>query len=342
MTNPVAGSVPFAGRALLLAAAGLLTVAAAAQTGVTPRSGNGTLIVSVPEGTAIKAWVYLDGKLLASPPDGDREGIRSRRNKCDGWDLSDANGLTLTTHLGEFENLASYVKDASASGKSLFSARERSIPAGRYTVEAAFLWQGTHCDQMHPKQAGFFPFVFSAKYTATVIPGRKTEIYIALPDGYDLGFPMGASPALRPAGCTLVKGGQPSEDSLAALESSVEKFERDPQVVALLRAARSHAAEPKNAVELDLPADLGGRREFDSAQLNYIVDFFVSGDPVWWAMPDHDEVATCRHIYPQFAKTFAKYDELVDFVGGQARSIRRLQTSLNGNRQTADEPADEP
>lgn len=330
-TNPAAGSVHSAGRALFLAAAALLTVAVAAQTGVTPRSRNGTLTVSVPEGAAIKAWVYLDGKLIASAPEGVGGGVRARRNKCDGWELTDASGLTLTTQMGKYENLASYVKNASANGKSLFSAREKSLPAGRYTVEAAFLWQGTHCDQMHPIPAGFFPFVFSAKYTATVVPGRKTEIYIAPPDGYDLGFPMAASPALRAAGCSLVKGGQPSEDSLGALENSVEKFERDPQVVALLRAAASHAAGPGNVVELDLPADLGGRREFDGAQLNYIVDFFVSGDPVWWAMPDHEEVAACRQNYPQFSKTFAKYDELIDFVGGQAESIRNLQTSLNGS-----------
>jgi hypothetical protein len=324
-----------------MVAAGLLTVAVAAQTGVTPRSGSGTLTVYVPEGAIIQAWVYVDGKLLASPPDGDRQGVRARRNRCDGWELSDANGLTLTTHLGKYENLASYVKNASANGKSVFSARGKYLPAGRYTVEAAFLWQGTHCDQMHPHAAGFFPFVFSAKYTGTVIPGRKTEIYIAPPDGYDLGIPMMASPALRAAGCSLVKGGQPSEDSLDALENSVMKFERDPQVVALLRAARSHAAKPGNVVEIDLPADLGGRREFDGAQINYIVDFFVSGDPVWWAMPGHEEVATCRQRYPQFAKTFAEYDKLIDLVGGQAASIRKLQTSLNGNRQTADEPADE-
>jgi hypothetical protein len=331
------------GLALFLVAAGLLTVAVAAQSGAsaTPRSGNGTLTVSVPEGVFIKAWVYVDGKLLASPPDEDREGIHYQRNKCDGWELSDGNGLTLTTHLGKYENLASYVKNASANGKSLFSAREVSVPAGKYTVEAAFLWHGTRCDQMRQVPAGFFPFVFSAKYTATVIPGRKTEIYIAPPDGYDLGSLTKASPALRAAGCSLVKGGQPSEDSLAALESSIEKFEHDPQVVALLQAARSHAAKPGNVVELDLPADLGGRREFDGAQLNYIVDFFVSGDPMWWAMPGHEEVATCRQKYPQFAKTFATWDKLIDYVGVQAESIRKLQTSLNGNRQTADEPADE-
>jgi hypothetical protein len=348
-TNQVKRLAHLAALALFFAAAGLLIIAVSAQSSAsgTPGPGNGTLTISVPyEHIGIIAWAYLDGKLVITPPRGNLAEIYFWDNNCNGWKFTDENRLTLTTCLGKYENLASYLEKASAYGKNLFRTWDISVPAGKHTVEAAFLWQGTQCDRTHPAEtsffpyakrthpaeAGFFPFVFSAKYTATVISGKKTDIYVAPPDGYDLAYPMPVAPAAIAAGCHLVYKGQPSEDSLGEFNNALNEFEKDPRVAALLLAAASNAADPRGAVELDLPADWGGPHEFNGAQIHYIVESALRTQRLWRVMPSSSDVAECRQKYPDFAPTFDKYDRLINFVEGQLMAIDKLETSLDQSR----------
>lgn len=317
---------------LLLAAASLPPSALLAQSaaGGGASAGSGTLLIFVPEGTGIKAWIYVDRKLVESPPAGDREGIAYRKNSCDGWQFSDKYGVSLTTHLGRYENLSSY-NLGTVTGTSLFSRWSVRVPAGRHTVEAAFLWRGSQCHQMQYVPAGFFPFVFSAGQTVRATSGKDAQVYLVPPDGYDYGLPNPPAPYAMQAGCSLVQDGRPNEQSFNELETAFDQFEKDPKITALLRAVVSHRALPGGVVEVAFPPELGGVREFDGTQMSYLVDALVWSHPIWRAMPFPEQVAQCRQQFPQFAKTFAQYDQMSDFLHSQTDSIQNLQQSLDQN-----------
>jgi hypothetical protein len=71
----------------------------------------------------------------------------------------------------------------------------------------------------------------------------------------------------------------------------------------------------------------GGPREFDGAQIKYIVDA-ISSD---FSFPSESDVASCRSRYPQFSRSYAAYSDLVSVIDKDLQSLRDLAAKLEAS-----------
>jgi hypothetical protein len=76
---------------------------------------------------------------------------------------------------------------------------------------------------------------------------------------------------------------------------------------------------------LDLPADEGGRREFDGRQIAQIVGGIETNN----YFPSDDEVSACQSRYPEYANSYGTYRQTLAVINSDLESFRKLSADLS-------------
>jgi hypothetical protein len=104
------------------------------------------------------------------------------------------------------------------------------------------------------------------------------------------------------------------------LQRWVKEYTDDPVVKTLRGVDASSLSGPKGIVVLSLPPAQGGSREFDGKQISYIVEAISAGRK----LPNHSDVAECQRRFPQFSRSYAEYDKMINFIDDDMESFRKL------------------
>ncbi|HEY5839683.1 MAG TPA: hypothetical protein VIT19_11655 [Pyrinomonadaceae bacterium] len=319
---------------LVLVTSGLLAQARATPAALNKNSvpAVGKLKVWVPAGIiGDNYWVYINGDLTSAPPHGptnprspyfmtvSASTVGSQPETRYGWDLFTKDGVVLSMRHEEYDHrLSAYLKSASGDELRVFRPFELSLAPGTYTVELAILSKAPS----YYDSTGIFPFVITRKYVADVQSGQTTQLYPGVPDyWYD---PLGPFPvrAFRKF-CT----GSPEPDSKRILQL-VSAYMDDPVVRVLRRASASFRSPSTGVVVLNMPSAQGGPRQFDASQIRHIAAT-ISANHV---LPTHRDVADCQRLFPQYHRSYGEFDKMIDVVGTDIESFRKLAADLERDR----------
>jgi hypothetical protein len=280
-------------------------------------AGQGTLIVWVPAGfTGDDFWVYLDGHLVSAPPHGTRKHISMHFHGKDGaWLILNPNGIGgLLTENGYFvdnDNYRSYLhanlNAESGDSKGLFYPLHFPIQHGTYTVEVAYLKNGT--DQSS------FPFAISPKYQANVYPypSSVTELHIGVPD--DWVFSEHGIPVMAPEGCV-------DKPNASYIMQQMKTYFDDPVVQAL--TVPQGYSNSDGIVTLDLPLAQAGSRGYDSAQIKYIASAILDRYYNIDHGPSQSYIDDCKNSHPEWSLSFDEYGRIISDAKGALQSVHRL------------------
>lgn len=226
----------------------------------------GTVVALIPRmliGTD-EYWVYANGRLVSAPPhapfseptfgaEGDYAAIRTSMQTLE---LRDGQGIAVridTAHIG-------YIRPGLTRGAVAQTERLRLAP-GEYVVELVTLRSG--------KQ----PFSIS-RSTVSVEQGK--EIRVELPA---TAAPGRSRTALERATVHRFAAPQEELDShQRAFDDIVKQYEASPVAVAMAEVLAKLSLMPPNSstTYVNLPDSLGGGRELDARQVQFIVDQLVA------------------------------------------------------------------
>jgi hypothetical protein len=265
-----------------------------------------------------RSWIYINGRIARGSISGDdNAGPKSfvASQAGEEWFVFDTEGVFLRTSHGEWTGLDHYLQ--SGDRHHIFQPVDLTLAPGKYRIEAAF-----------HTLSGTFPFLFGRPYDVEIQSGAVTQVYPGLPEG------LVTVPILRAEAvdfqhglCSRVK---PAPPDISRLEDIYARFNNDPVVKALEEASATHSPSDK-AVSLDLPADMGGVREFDGTQIGIIAG--ASADKYSLSsLPTPQDVATCTGYFPQFSAAYAAYRKPIDVIEEEFESFRKLGRDLNAGQ----------
>jgi hypothetical protein len=288
-----------------------------------PKSVSGRLTVWVPSGVVgNNYWIYVNGHIVSAPPhnpsnpgSGNFTAVKTKK----GWEVWTQRGLILRMiHDGGWDrDFSPYALDAeSREALHLFQPVELPLPAGRHDIDIAILLPG-------PFYKSSFPFVVSAGWKVDVGPGKPTQLYLSIPDAWENGSVVPASPAQSHRACP---GNVPSAPNQDQVKQKIIAYKEDP-IANALRTANARLSHLKDVVLIDLPSEQGGPREFDGAQILAIIDAISEHND----LPNQSDIQDCQRQYPQFSKSYAMYGDLIRFVDDELESFRKFAASLKQN-----------
>lgn len=291
---------------VLLTLAGVPCSAPAQATGQS--AGAGRLKVTVPAGLLHdRYWLYVDGKLVAAPPLAASYTwhVGYGPDDPDGhYEVHGVGGLIATVD-GNGRVLSANSKLANASHfyQTFYRTVDLPLRAGRHRVDLLVL-------SAEQADSGF-PFAMTVKQLDLRV-GQVAQYSPELPNGLS----WAAAAWIELEACP---DGPPAD--LADTRSAASRWYLSvPMVRALYEAEPSYVSGGERVVRLDLPAGLGGPREFDDGQIQKIVD--VIGHLVDGKIPSSEEIAKCQVAYPQLAEGLAAYRTLAEGIESDLNSFR--------------------
>jgi hypothetical protein len=256
-----------------------------------------------------KYWIYLNGDIVSAPPHAtsdptnhDLVVLGPTKGGTKGWEIWTAKGRILKGQYGTWDDSILVNNFSVIRTLHIFQAVKLSLPAGKYVFEVAFLSHGSS-----------FPFVITQKTDVDLPQNSLSEYYSGIPDDWSDTPEIEAVP-------TLCNGSSPPDTD--QLKNWIKAY-TDDKMVTLLRGAVS---QPEGVVELNLPAEQGGSREFDASQIGYIVDRISYRHRHY----NQRDIADCRRRYPQFSESYAAYATTISVVEKDIESFRKLAAELKG------------
>jgi hypothetical protein len=274
-------------------------------------SASGTIAVWVPAGIiGSDYWIYLNRRIVNAPPHS-TENLNPANfvlvRTENGFEIFNAGGRQLRAVDDSWDtDVDAYVSSHPSDVPHVFQEVDLTVRPGSYTLDAAY----------RSDSGQEFPFLFTHSQTITVTAGQTTKVYLAIPNGWSNLHPFAAQAAF----CSV----NPAAPDFDALKSRVDTYMADPLVKAVRDASAAARASSTHIVTLNLPPEQGGQREFDGAELSYI----VSGIQAVHYFPSDEDVANCEKYHPEYASSYANYRQTLVVIDNDVASLRRFADGL--------------
>lgn len=263
-------------------------------------------------------WVYVDEKLVSFPLYGETENWIFLPTP-QGEEVYGKGGLTAVI---DDNGKILYVNSELARANHFDRTLDLPLSPGTHTVEILVEGSG-------PMLNDAFPFIITGK-DVEVHRRQVTEYDPKTPNVLDLGAVAWAAPAFRRA-CP----GDSSPDTVAPdygpmKRKVTEWYLAMPVVKALHEAGPPYlsVSRTRKVVRLDLPGALGGPREFDSKEIQAIIN--VLGHLVDTEIPSQAEIVECQKTYYRFAEAYAEYRKARELtVDRDINNFRQLAQDLD-------------
>lgn len=267
-------------------------------------------------------WIYLDGHMVSAPPHAatdpttmmeDRETLT---RTPDGWRIVGGDDLILTiVHENWTPNVTTYM-DSAGDPLHLFKGFIFPLSPGKHTIELAIFIPGEE----------EFPFVITGKRVRDIHRGETTRVFVGVPDHWIASSPY-AAPLLvgHSNGNTVCSFDKPAPPDVDGLEKLYNRFDADPNVIALRGVDASSLSRPKGVAVLDLPVEQGGSREFDGRQIREIAYGIARNYP----LPPLSDVAECQQHFPRFS-SYGVYGKVISAMDREIKSFHNLAAKLEG------------
>lgn len=292
-------SRPFVGLLLMLCA-----LSAPAQS-VRPLLGK--LIVKVPREILPSEdyWIYVNSQIVSAPPHkpyaSPNGTVTAIEEPNDGVSFFDKDGFLVRSEDGRLVHLRAGV------GDGFFEAQTLRLAPGTYKVELM-----TRAIQEK------LPFAF-ATVQQTIEAGKTATI--------EFGFPKFTNESLLAYAASAAFSGTHREvlDSVLSRLTEIRKrYGEDPVVAPLEKVLNNLAYSPPSrpTTYVDFPESMGGGREMDSRQINYIVDRLARD----YKFYDDGAVARASDANPAFANLLTQE---IDDYNKQVESCREIAKLLD-------------
>lgn len=285
------------------------------------KTGTGTLRIWVPGGAiGDDYWVYVNGRIVSEPSG------RAGGEHSDSWRIYPGSGSNreldfappefngdntndLVVRDGHFNGLIGYVQrnidEKAGDSKHLFYPADVELPPGEYNVEVIY----------SSMQRGSFPFAITPKEVMEVEAGRKAEVFAGIPRDWTNQEEPTAAAVADP--CTYITGGKQDVQDLV---NTMERYARDPMVRALRADSVSLPSAGRDTIVLHLPAEQGGTRQFDRAQIARIAGAII----VQYRVQSPESVLSCKTYHPEFAQSYDAYAGMLSDFEDQLQMFRLL------------------
>jgi hypothetical protein len=222
---------------------------------VSPQKAQVGCEVLVPR-LADQYWVYLDGRLVSSSPPGQKLSRYVRITTSKGLLFMDAKGTA-----------------ARVSTRGTVTYVRRSAREEFYARKTLFIDPGSHKLELLFLNGQGYPLVVSSK-NISVQPGTPAKFELGMPAKYKYFAQPVAAVALPPRR----NWREEFNDKQKELRSRITDFAADPAARALHQVLVGMRVSPpqRPVVTVNLPEDLGGRRELDTRLVDALVSYLRS------------------------------------------------------------------
>ncbi len=266
--------------------------------------GKGLMKLWLPSGVVGDTfWVYVNGRLLSSPPHGTHKSNLNFVPVSDGsgsWEGFSPEGRVITS-----SRLDEYLRSGDPYG--IFSPIELEVSSGRYTVE-----------MMIPgSQRG--SFLFSQKSDVAVPAGKSADVYLSVPLGFSI-MPLPVA-ARQSFGYGLCLPRPEQFDLNAASDQLIQwgvRYRNDPLRAAMMRAATILRPSDR-LVTLNVDRE---PREYDGEQVKILIQRFEA--PPF----ESGDIEVCRKLLPQYSETFSEFRTTIETVFRDREIFDKLAADL--------------
>jgi hypothetical protein len=304
---------------LALAVAAPLVVLNAEDSRSQSRSSSGSIHVLVPAAIiGDNYWIYLNGQIVNAPPHSNAVNPKASglTSVTTPWGRKIYNDHGLVLEMGNEDC-------GCVAGTTCYSSVLQypqpifqevilpNFPPGTYTLDAFYV----NDNPTVPFRVTHFPFVITRSHTFALTAGGEVHRCLAIPKEWsNWALPASAAPPCEnaPVDEQIVKGW-------------AERYAHDPIVVALNAVSIAIRSPSAHTVMLNLPAEHGGRREFDGKQIALMVDGILQ----YHSIPSEDKGPNdCERLYPQYAGSWYQYHQILATMIKNINDFRRLSAEL--------------